>query len=396
MNKEIEKLLETDAPFIYGKTVSNVAFTNREDIQEKLLMNLTQGINTLLISPRRWGKSSLVEHAMKTVKVKHPEIKVVMLDLFTTSNQQEFLELFAREVIKASSTKWEDWMKTGKSLFQQIVPKLSVGINPASDFEIQFDWKELQKYPDEVLSLPERLGIEKRCRFIVCIDEFQNLVEYENFGTLEKKMRAIWQKQKLTSYCLYGSKRHMMTEIFNKPTRPFYRFGDIILLGKIERAKWTSFIQKNFKRTGKSISKQNAALIPTLMNDHSWYVQQLANYTWQKTNGEATSNHIKNALQELIYANMPLYQREIEIFSKKQVNLLKAIAKGERQLSASDTMQRYDLGTSASVLKNKNILEQNDVIHESDGVYEFLDPAFELWFKNVFFKVPIFNEELVQ
>lgn len=380
---------ELDAPFIYGKTVSSVAFTNREDVQEKLLMNLTQGINTMLISPRRWGKSSLVEHAMLTVKKKHPTIKVVMLDLFTTANQQEFLELFAREVIKASSTKWEDWMQTGKSFFKQIIPKLSVGLNPSSDFEVQFDWKELQKYPDEVLSLPDRLGQEKKCRFIVCIDEFQNLVEYDDFEPLEKKMRAIWQKQKHTSYCLYGSKRHMMTAIFNKPSRPFYRFGDIILLGKIERNKWTSFIQKNFKRTGKIISKKNAELIPTLMNDHSWYVQQLANYTWQKTNTEVSEQHIQDALQELIYANSPLYQREIEILSKKQVNLLKAIAKRELQLSSAETMQRYDLGTSASVVKNRTILEQSDVIHELNGRYEFLDPAFELWFNKVFFGVKI-------
>lgn len=381
--------MNENAPFIYGKTVSNVAFTNREDVQEKLLLNLTQGINTMLISPRRWGKSSLVEHAMLTVKKSHPTTKVVLLDLFTTSNQQEFLELFAREVIKASSTKWEDWMQTGKSFFKQIIPKLSIGMNPSADFEVQFDWKELQKYPDEVLSLPERIAQEKNCRFIVCIDEFQNLVEYEQFESLEKKMRAIWQKQKSTSYCLYGSKRHMMTDIFNKPSRPFYRFGDIILLQKIERPKWTTFIQKNFKRTNKIISKKNAELIPTLMNDHSWYVQQLANYTWQKTAQEATEKHIYSALRELIYANSPLYQREIEILSKKQVNLLKAIAQKEERLSSSETMRNFDLGTSASVVKNRKILEQNDVIHEQEGSYEFLDPAFEIWFRKVFFGVEI-------
>lgn len=389
MSEEVKLEAEDLSPFVYGKTVSKGSFTNREDVQEKLLMNLAQGINTMLISPRRWGKSSLVEHAMVTVQNRFSTIKVVQLDMFTTSNQHEFLELFAREVIKASSTKWEDWLQTGKSFFKQIVPKLSVGLNPKTDFEIQFDWKELQKYPDEVLSLPERIASEKKCRFIVCIDEFQNLVEYDDYQNLEKKMRSIWQKQKLTSYCLYGSKSHMMTEIFNKPSRPFYRFGDIILLEKIKRDKWTNFIQKNFKKTNKSISKKNAELIPRLMNDHSWYVQQLANYTWQKTSGEAEERHIYSALQELIYANSPLYQREIEILSKKQVNLLKAIAKRELQLSSSETMRIYDLGTSASVVKNRKILEHADMIHEQHGIYEFLDPAFELWFKMVFFKEKI-------
>lgn len=126
------------------------------------------------------------------------------------------------------------------------------------------------------------------------------------------------------------------------------------------------------------------------MNDHSWYVQQLANYTWQKTKGEATKNNILDALQELIYANSPLYQREIEILSKKQVNLLKAIAQNEERLSSAETMRKYDLGTSASVVKNRKILEHGDIIHEQDGTFEFLDPAFEIWFKKVFFGKEIF------
>ena len=125
------------------------------------------------------------------------------------------------------------------------------------------------------------------------------------------------------------------------------------------------------------------------MNDHSWYVQQLANYTWQKTSNEVTEQHIQEALRELIYANSPLYQREIEILSKKQVNLLKAIAQKEERLSAAETMQKYDLGTSASVVKNRKILEQGDIIHSQDDNYEFLDPAFELWFKKVFFGISI-------
>lgn len=378
MNEEL-------GPFIYGKTVTKFSFTNRELESEKLTSNLIHGINTMLISPRRWGKSSLVEKTMNEIKANHKNHKVVMIDLFSTANQQEFLQLFAREVIKASSSKWEDWMTIGKTFFKQIVPTLSIGIDPITDFSIGFDWKELQKYPDEVLSLPERIGTAKNCRFIICLDEFQNLAEYDNYVPFEKKMRAVWQTQKLTTYCLYGSKRHMMTEIFNKPSKPFYRFGDIILLEKIKRDRWVSFISKNFTRTKKKISKANAELIPTLMKDHSWYVQQLSHYVWQKTADVCSEEIILKGLMELIYANSPLYHREIEIFSKKQLNLLKAIAAGESQLSSAKTLAEYDLGTSATVNKNKKILIVTDVIHEQNGKIEFLDPAFEIWFKNMFF-----------
>ena len=275
------------SPFIYGKTVSNDAFTDRTQESEKLSNNLLQGINTIIISPRRWGKSSLVEKVVNTINGTQTDLKTVVIDLFSVSTEEEFLELFAKEVIKASSSKWQDWLKSGKDLFKQLVPKLSVGVDPSSDFSLSFDWEELKRHKDEILNLPEVIAQKKNIRFVVCLDEFQNLATFPDYEGLEKKMRAIWQRQKKVCYCLYGSKRHMMTEIFNNTSKPFYRFGDIILLQKISGEDWHQFILESFESTGKTISEEMARKIPQLMKDHSWYVQQLAHYTWQKTEKNA-------------------------------------------------------------------------------------------------------------
>lgn len=298
---------------------------------------------------------------------------------------EEFLELFAKEVIKASSSKWQDWLKSGKDLFKQLVPKLSVGVDPSSDFSLSFDWEELKRHKDEILNLPEVIAQKKNIRFVVCLDEFQNLATFPDYEGLEKKMRAIWQRQKKVCYCLYGSKRHMMTEIFNNTSKPFYRFGDIILLQKISGEDWHQFILESFESTGKTISEEMARKIPQLMKDHSWYVQQLAHYTWQKTEKNAKMEEVAEALNELIQANSPLYQKEVENISGTQLNLLKAISKGAKQLTAAKTMQEYKLGTPRNVSKNKNILINEDIIHETSNGFEFLDPAFELWFKKTYF-----------
>jgi len=295
------------------------------------------------------------------------------------------LELFAKEVIKASSSKWQDWLKSGKDLFKQLVPKLSVGVDPSSDFSLSFDWEELKRHKDEILNLPEVIAQKKNIRFVVCLDEFQNLATFPDYEGLEKKMRAIWQRQKKVCYCLYGSKRHMMTEIFNNTSKPFYRFGDIILLQKISGEDWHQFILESFESTGKTISEEMARKIPQLMKDHSWYVQQLAHYTWQKTEKNAKMEEVAEALNELIQANSPLYQKEVENISGTQLNLLKAISKGAKQLTAAKTMQEYKLGTPRNVSKNKNILINEDIIHETSNGFEFLDPAFELWFKKTYF-----------
>lgn len=373
------------SPFIYGSTVSEHSFTNREAESEKLRNNLLNGINTTIISPRRWGKSSLVEKVISEINNIDKNTRTVIIDLFSVGSEEEFLESFAREIIKASSSKWEDWMKSGRDLFKRLIPKLSIGIDPMTDFSVSFDWEELKKNSDEVLNLPEKIAMSKGLKFIICLDEFQNLSSFNDYLVFEKKLRSHWQRHKLVTYCLYGSKRHMMTDIFNNPAKPFYRFGDIILLQKIETNKWIEFICKGFSDTGKQIDVNTAGVIPSLMKNHSWYVQQLSHYVWNLAKVKASVTEVNEALKELINANSPLYQKEIEIISNTQLNLLKAVSKGETQFTSADVMKKHALGTPRNVSKNKTILINSDIIHLVSGIYEFVDPAFELWFKKQYF-----------
>jgi hypothetical protein len=377
-----------DSPFIYGTIVSIQSFTNREAESAKLQSNLLNGINTTIISPRRWGKSSLVEKVIIDINKKDKKTKTVIIDLFSVSSEEEFLEQFAREVIKASSSKWQEWMSSGKEFFKKLIPKLSLGIDPTTDFSLSFDWHELKKNSDEVLNLPETIAKKRGIKFIICLDEFQNLSSFNDYLFFEKKLRACWQRHKSVTYCLYGSKRHMMTDIFNNPSKPFYRFGDIMLLQKIETKKWVSFICKSFAATDKQIDEKTAGIIPLVMKNHSWYVQQLAHYAWNVTHKRATTTEIYTALKELINANTPLYQKETESISHTQLNLLKAVAKDETQFTSTAVMNKHQLGTPRNVSKNKTLLINNDIIHEINNKFEFVDPAFELWFKKQFFNQP--------
>jgi uncharacterized protein len=181
-----------------------------------------------------------------------------------------------------------------------------------------------------------------------------------------------------------------LEEIFNNPSKPFYRFGDLMLLPKIKEESWVKFIQSSFKKTGKEISKDAATIIPRLMKNHSWYVQQLSHYVWNQTRTAAVDKQIiQIALTELIFANQPLYQREIEGMSSTQINLLKAIHQREKQLTSTDVMRNYGLGTPRNVSKNRVVLEGRDMILKDEtGIYEFLDPAFEIWFRKQYFQTP--------
>lgn len=373
------------SPFIYGNTVSAHSFTNREKELEKLKSNLINGVNTMIISPRRWGKSSLVEKTILEINKTHGLQRTVLIDLFSVNSEESFLEIFAREVIKSSSSKWEDWISSGKDFFKNLIPQISVGIDPNNDFSLSFDWKELKKHSLEILNLPEIIAEKKGIKIIIFLDEFQNLASFHDYENFEKKMRSVWQRQKNVSYCFFGSKRHMMSDIFNNPSKPFYRFGDIIILQKIETSHWIDFICDSFAKTGKSINSEIAEKIAIVMKNHSWYVQQLSHYTWNLTDKDASLEDVNKALIELINANTPLYQKEIEILSDTQVNFLKSVAQKEKQFTSIDVMNKYRMGTPRNILRNKSVLINKDIIHLNNGIYEFLDPAFEIWFQKQYF-----------
>jgi uncharacterized protein len=234
------------SPFSYGSTVSKHSFTNRESEVRKLTANLLGGINTMVISPRRWGKSSLVEHVTNIIRTDHPGIKIALIDMFTVNSEEEFLEKFAEEILKSSSSRWQEWINNSKKLFKNIIPKIEVSVDPVSSFSISFDWAEIKKHRDEILNLPEKVATQKKIRLIVCLDEFQVITGFKGYSELERSMRAVWQRHKTVTYCIYGSQRHMMTEIFNNPSRPFYRFGDIIMLPKIDRKSLDKFYMSWF------------------------------------------------------------------------------------------------------------------------------------------------------
>ena len=377
------------SPFQFGKIVSNKLFVNREKEKRRIGENFRSGINTILISPRRWGKTSLVNETARLVSLQEKNLIFCFIDVFSLQNEEEFYETLAKELIKCSSSKVEDWLNAGKDFFKTIVPRFSYGIDPMQDFSLSIDWKQVGKNKEELLNLAETIAQKKNTRIVLCIDEFQNIKNFSDPDSFEKLLRSQWQHHKLVSYCLYGSKRHMMSGIFNEKGRPFYRFGEIMMLGKIERTHWVEHIVNAFTISGKKIQDEVAGTIADLMKCHSYYVQQLAHIVWSNTNNIADDDVVSSSLEELLQHNEALYQMEIESISGTQINLLKAISESETQFTSAQVMQNYRLGTPRNVTKNKEALQKADFIDFQNGKAGFLDPAFELWFRKNFLKKAI-------
>lgn len=376
-----------ETPFIFGKIASGDEFTDREDETKHLINNFLSGINTVLISPRRWGKSSLVTKAAKGALKRNKKLRICFIDLYNIRSEEQFYQVLAQEVLKASASRWEEIMENTRKFMGRFIPKITYSPEQSREFSLSLDWKEVQKQPDEILNLAENIARGKGFRMMVCIDEFQNISEFENPLAFQKKLRSHWQKHQKTSYCLYGSKRHMMMEVFASSAMPFYKFGDIIFLQKISESNWEKFIQKRFTDTGKKISKENALLIARLAKCHPYYVQQLAQQSWLRSAKTCNEEVIKEALESLLLQLGMLFQTITEGLSTTQVNFLKALLEGVEQFSSKETLLQYNLGTSANILRIKQALINKEIIDIQNQTASLLDPVYEHWLKKHYFKL---------
>ena len=366
---------------MFGVRVEGDAFTDRKEETERLKANFTYGVNTILISPRRMGKTSLVDKACSLVEDEH--IRIARIDAFGCRSEHDFVNAFATAVVRATSGKWDEWMENAKVFLSRFVPKISFGQDPMTDFSISLEYNPHNTTTEEVLQLPEVIAKAKGIRIVVCIDEFQQLGDFTDSLTFQKKLRGVWQRQSHVSYCLYGSKKHMMEQMFQNQSYPFYRFGDLFYLDKISEDDWAAYIRERFNVTGKRISDDLARVICTVTDRYSSYVQQLAWLVWLKAQNEATMADVQYAIDRLLDACEPLFIQQTEELSAYQMNFLHALANGVHTgFTQSSVLSGYRLGTAANVTRLRKALIEKDLITVSTPKHlEISDPILTLWLK---------------
>ena len=370
-------------PFIFGVATSGENFTDREKETERLLSNFRYGVNTVLISPRRWGKTSLVQKVCSLAE--SDELRIVYLDIFACRSDRDFYDAFASAVIKQTSSKWEEWVENAKQFLSRISPKISLGPDPTSEFSISLELNPKSEDVTEILQLPEKIAEKKGCRMVVCIDEFQQIGEFKDSKNFQKQLRSIWQLQKSVSYCLFGSKKHLMNELFEKKSLPFYKFGDAIYLDKISTSHWIEYICGRFEATGKKITRELAEKICLTVDNHSSYVQQLSWLLWIHTDREATEEIFQEAVEDLLAQNTPLFEKQTEDLTTYQMNFLRAITEGiHTEFTTQENLRKYQLGTSANVSIIKRSLLKKELIETGRKQVYMADPVLELWLRRKF------------
>lgn len=372
-------------PFLYGRAVKGEYFTDREKETQKLKANFQHGINTILISPRRIGKTSLVKKVCRQLQGED-NIKIVFFDIFKCRNEEEFFQLFSENILRQTSSKIEEWINGAREYLTRLSPRINISPDPGSSVSLGFELIPTREFSEDILNLPQKIADKKNCRIIICIDEFQQIGEFRDSITFQKLLRTYWQHQENVTYCLFGSKKHMMNELFEKSSNPFYKFGDVINLKKIPQFEWVSFIMKRFTETGKLISEKTAEEICKFTDNYSSYVQQLSLTFWNIYNGEDEEKCLQQAYNELLEHCGALFEQQTINLTAFQMNFLKALVDGESEnLNKAQVINKYGLGTTSNVQRIKSSLLKKELIEIENRRYVIADPILKEWLRRLFY-----------
>lgn len=364
--------------FVYGISVSGNNFTDRIQESRRLKMDFENGLNVVLISPRRMGKTSLVKHVQQ--EVDSEQIQTVYMDIYDCRSEYDFYNKFASELMKQTSGKMETVLENIKQFLVRLTPKISFSPDPASDYSFSLGISPKEYAPEEILQLPELLARHIGKHIVVCIDEFQQVAEWPDSLQVQKRMRGVWQHQEHVSYCIFGSRQHMMNRLFQNRKMPFYQFGEPNYLQPIPTADWIPFIRQKFAQKGLSIAAEQVSTICDLVQNQSSYVQQLAWNVMLNTEKEVGEYEIEQGVNDLLAQCTPLFMEQTSSFTSCQMNFLKAIANGvHKEFTSKEVLSLYNIGSKSNIQKLKTFMLDKDFVSETaEGIF-ISDPVMLLW-----------------
>ncbi len=366
--------------FIFGRPVEGEFFTDREAETARLSADFRGGVHSFLLSPRRWGKTSLVKKVMKEVESK--DIKVVFVDVFKCKTALEFSEAVASAVLSQTASRTDEFLENARAFLGRINLGVSLSPDPVSGLDIRLGLTDDEADITNALLTPQKIAEKKHIRLIVCIDEFQQIGEFADSLTFQKELRTVWQHQQDVTYCLFGSKKHMMESLFDTPQKPFYKFGDVIYLKTIPLNYWVDYITSRFSEAGKSISSDQVRRLCETVGYHSSYVQQLSWYVFLNSSGAVTEDDLEVGINELLVQNTALYESWTESLPAYQMRYLRAVADGIHEgFSSAEVIGRYRLGSSANVVALKKALLDKNLIYTEDKKVYLSDPVMGMWLK---------------
>jgi hypothetical protein len=372
-------------PFVYGEVVPGDAFVDREAELERLINDLNAGQKVFLISPRRYGKSSLIRQALAALGRRGA--LTVDLTVSSYSSYLSFLEGYAR-ALATVETRWERARNWLMSVISSTRPEVRYEPDDTGPgrltvaFPLVQSDRDVNRVANEVFTLPGRLAAERKRTVIVALDEFQ-AVDSFNGGSVEHVLRAAVQHQRRVGYVFAGSEPSLMEKMIG-PKRPFYKAGPVMRLDKIPADLFAAFIEARFTRSGIRADAGLGAAIVELAGNLPYDIQRLAHETWddiKRAGGRRASlEHLHATLGRLLSEQDTLFEALWQRLTLVQRAALRAVVLQEgRELLSVDTRTRHRLSGPSSVQKSLAALAKQDLVVQEGGKYVVVDSLFREW-----------------
>ena len=372
-------------PFVYGEVVPREAFADRDAELERLVSDLGGGQKVFLISPRRYGKSSLVRQALGTLGRRGA--LTVEVTVSSYSSYVAFLEGYAR-ALAAVESKWErarNWIMeviTSTRPEVRFDPKESGLGQFTVAFPAVHTARDVGRLANEVFELPGRLATFRKRNVVVALDEFQAIDGF-NGGSVEHALRAAAQHQRTVGYVFAGSEPSLMEKMIG-PRRPFYKAGPVMRLQKIPADAFAAWIEARFTKSGIRAEGGLGAAIVDLAGNLPYDVQRLAHETWDdvRTAGarRAGLDNLHATLGRLLAEQDTMFEAIWQRLTLAQRGVLRAVVlQGGRELLSADARARHRLGVASSIQASLGALIKQDLLLRENGRYVVVDSLLREW-----------------
>lgn len=369
-------------PFVYGETVTGDNFCNRKQEISELVNDIKNGTNVIIFSPRRYGKTSLINQVIESARQKG--ILSFYVDLYPAVNKQKFIEIYARAISTGLTGKTSRIVKKLKEYLPRIIPKVVMD-DQSVHFEFGFDHRgSLSPHVDDLLEAAKKAADQHNKNAVVVFDEFQEIANFDD-QEIERKMRSVFQHHRNVCYIFMGSKTHLMRDIFNNPNRPFYKSGKHFPLGKIDPNELGNFAARKFEATGINIAEHELEEIIGVTECHPYYFQMLCHVLWEVAldHKAVKLSHIDEAVEILISRESSAFMAIWESLTAKQKNLLMALMQEHNpEIYSRQFLDKHSLGAPSSLQKATKKLIRMELIQQANGSYEIVDLFFKRWLRH--------------
>lgn len=366
-------------PFVYQGYVSPDYFCDRTEETEELIANLQNGRNTVLISPRRIGKTGLIKNAFFRLSEQEKDSKCLYIDIFATKNQHDFVQLLgtaiAQEVLskeRRAVKRLLEFFGSWRPVFSTDpitgLPTVSVSIEPTLTevtLKTVFDYLKQSKH-----------------QIYIAIDEFQQITNYPDSG-IEALLRSYIQFAPNVHFVFSGSKRHLMLQIFNSPDRPFYQSTVTMGLNPLHEEIYYAFALRFFEDKRGSFSQDVFHYIYQRFEGVTRNIQLILNRLYETEKNVTKKEQADEAIRHIVNRNSMQYEELIGFLTDNQLAVVRAVAQEGvvESPQGSDFIKRYDLPGSSSVKTAIETLADKDIVYRTPKGYIIYDHFFALWLR---------------